>query len=96
MTAGNAPEQQPLVEQRKDAAGVHAGFMDAAKRADGERRVQRCRQAFAGDIAHVQANRVVAELEMVEIIAAAFRYGLDSYEMVTPPTRKGCAGSMTF
>jgi hypothetical protein len=41
-----APEEQAFVQKREYALGFHAGFMDAAKCADGERRIKRRGEAF--------------------------------------------------
>src|SRR5438445_13571454 len=47
--------------------------MDAAKSADGQRGIERRRESFSGDVADIQTDCFVAELEVVEVVASHFR-----------------------
>jgi len=42
-----------------------------------ECRVKRRGEAFPGDVADIQADRLVAELEVVEVVAAYLHHGLE-------------------
>jgi hypothetical protein len=72
VTARDAAEMEPLIQQGKNAAGRHAGFVDAAKGADGERGIQRGGKALAGNVAEIEADAPVRKREVVEVIAADF------------------------
>jgi hypothetical protein len=91
MSPGNASEQEALVQKGKHSFGLYAGFVDSAERADGERRIKRRGEALPGDVANVQADDLVAELEVVEVVASHFRDRLelvrDSYACVAQGMR---------
>jgi hypothetical protein len=53
-----------------------ARFVNAAQRADRQRRIHRGGQALAGHVTQVQTDAAIGHLEIVEKIAAHFRDGL--------------------
>jgi hypothetical protein len=51
--------------------------MNAAKRADGQRRIKRRGEALSGNVSDVKADCFVTEFEVVEVVAAHFRHRLE-------------------
>jgi len=94
--AGNAAEEQAFVQEREHALGFHAGFYGCREVCRRRAPRKRRREAFSGDVADIQADRLVAELEVVEVVAAYLHHPVNSWEIVTPAARRGCGGSMTF
>jgi len=77
VAAGNATKREAFVEQGQNAAGRRAGFLNAAKSADGEGGIESSGKTFAGNVAEVETDGSVGKGEIVEVIAADFREGLE-------------------
>lgn len=70
VASGDAAEEEPLVENREDAGRSLAGLVDAAEGAHGESGIEGSWEAFAGDVAKVEANGAVGKEEIIQVIAA--------------------------
>jgi hypothetical protein len=77
VAARDSPEEQPFVQEREHAPGLHTGFVDAAKRAYGKGSIESRAEALPRDIPNVQTYRIVAELELIEVVASHLRYWLE-------------------
>ena len=78
-----AAKHQPPIQRGQHIRRRLPRFVNAAQRADCQRRIHRGGQALAGHVTELQTNAAIGHLEIVEKIAAHFRDGLklvrDSY-----------------
>jgi hypothetical protein len=77
VASRDAAEEKPLVQEGEDLGRGQASLVDTAERANGERGIEGSGEALAGDVAEVQADGVVGEEEVVQVIAADFCRGLE-------------------
>lgn len=72
MTAGDAAEMKSFIEKAKNMRGRAAGLVNSAEGADGESGVEAGGKSLAGNIADVEADGVVGEREIVQVVTADF------------------------
>lgn len=65
ISTWHAPEQQPFDEEGNHLSRMLSRFVNAPKCSYRQRRTHGSRQAFAGHIADVHANRAVGEHEII-------------------------------
>jgi hypothetical protein len=92
VAAGNAPKQQALIQRGKHTTRGLAGFVYAAKGTNGEGRVERGREAFAGHISDVEANRAIAQREIIQVVPSDFGHRLKFMRNGDAPCAKRTRG----
>ena len=77
VASRDAAKEKPLVEEGEDPGGCLAGLVDTTEGANGERGIEGSGEAFAGNIAEVQADGAIREEKVVQVIATYLCRGLE-------------------